>query len=157
MKAANLRVEAALQESGIEFEIRILEDAVRTAKLAAEALGCEVGQIANSLIFRDRLRERAVLIMCAGDRRVDLARVQDLTGIELSKADADFVREQTGYAIGGVPPVAHANEIETLLDSSLQRHAEIWAAAGTPESVFRMTPAQLETITGGAWLDFSVG
>ena len=157
MKAANLRVEAALAQSGIDFEIRILPDAVRTAKLAAEALGCEVGQIANSLIFRDRGRDRAVLIMCAGDRRVDLARVQTLTGIELAKADADFVRGQTGFAIGGVPPVAHANAVLTLLDDSLQRHTEIWAAAGTPESVFRMSPAQLAQITGGEWLDLSTG
>lgn len=157
MKSANLRVEAALAQSGIEFEIRILPDAVRTARLAAEALGCEVGQIANSLIFRDRERDQAVLIMCAGDRRVDLTRVQALTGIELGKADAGFVRAQTGFAIGGVPPVAHASEVTTLLDQSLQRHAEIWAAAGTPESVFRMTPAQLAKITGGEWLELSVG
>ncbi len=151
MKAANLRVQGALARSGIDFEITLLPDAVRTAKLAAEALGCEVGQIANSLIFRQG--ERAVLIMCAGDRRVDLTRVRAQTGIELTRADADFVREQTGFAIGGVPPVAHAHALVTLLDESLQRHAEIWAAAGTPESVFRMTPAQLQLITGGDWVD----
>ena len=157
MKAANLRVEAALARSGIDFEIRILPDAVRTAKLAAEALGCEIGQIANSLIFMDCQRDSAVLVMCAGDRRVDLDRVRTLTGIELAKADADFVREQTGFAIGGVPPVAHANAILTLLDDSLRRHVEIWAAAGTPESVFRMSPAQLAEITGGEWLGLSRG
>ncbi len=155
MKAANLRVEAALAQSGIDFEIRILPDAVRTAKLAAEALGCAVGQIANSLVFRDADADRPVLVMCAGDRRVDLQRVRDLAGIRLDKADAGFVRERTGFVIGGVPPVAHREMSPTLLDASLQRFEVIWAAAGTPESVFSMTPSQLVQITGGDWLDIS--
>lgn len=153
MKPANLKVKDLLEASGIEFEITLLPDAVRTAQLAADALGCEVGQIANSLIFRDQARAQAVLVMCAGDRRVDLEKVRQQTGIELGKADAEFVRRETGFAIGGVPPVAHARQLTTLLDQSLQRHLLIWAAAGTPESVFRMTPRQLQQITGGDWLD----
>ena len=91
--------------------------------------------------------------MCAGDRRVDLQKVKLQTGIDLGKANAEFVRQQTGFAIGGVPPVAHANPLRCLLDASLQRHSEIWAAAGTPESVFCMTPHDLHKITGGAWQD----
>ena len=157
MKPANDKVKSRLDEFGLELEITILPDAVRTAQLAADALGCELGQIANSLIFRDLNRERAVLIMSAGDRRVDLQRVQDETGLELGKADADFVRQQTGFAIGGVPPVAHATPLQTLLDESLLRFDDIWAAAGTPESVFRMSPRQLQLITGGDWLDISLG
>jgi prolyl-tRNA editing enzyme YbaK/EbsC (Cys-tRNA(Pro) deacylase) len=153
MKAANLRVKNCLEGFGIDVEIRILSAAVRTARLAAEALGCEVGQIANSLIFRDINSEQAVLIMCAGDRRVDLAKVKLRTGIDLGKADAEFVRLQTGFAIGGVPPVAHARPLLCLLDASLQRHARIWAAAGTPESIFCMTPRELQKITGGDWQD----
>jgi len=155
VKPANLKVKNRLQQAGFEFEIRILSDAVRTARLAADALGCEVGQIANSLIFRNQSNEEAVLVMCAGDRRVDLQKVRLETGIELGKADAEFVRQQTGFAIGGVPPVAHANSLRTLLDDSLRRHAEIWAAAGTPESVFRMSPQQLQQITEGTWLDIA--
>jgi prolyl-tRNA editing enzyme YbaK/EbsC (Cys-tRNA(Pro) deacylase) len=151
LKAANLKVKQVLEASGIEFEIRILPDAVRTAKLAADALGCAVGQIANSLIFRDLDNDRAVLVMCAGDRRVDIARVRELTGISLGKADADFVRSKTGFAIGGVPPVAHSEPLVTLLDASLQRFDAIWAAGGTPESVFCMTASQLQRITGGEW------
>ena len=153
MKPANERVEKYLDQFGITFDIHILSDAVRTAKLAAEALGCDVGQIANSLIFRDVDSDRPVLIMCAGDHRVDLLKVKAQTGIELGKADAEFVRRQTGFVIGGVPPVAHVNPVRCLLDASLQRHAEIWAAAGTPESVFCMTPDQLQKITAGAWQD----
>lgn len=155
MKTANLKVKNCLEEAGCEFEIRILSDAVRTAQLAADALGCEVGQIANSLIFRDQASDEAVLVMCAGDRRVDLQKVLLETGIELGKADAEFVRQQTGFAIGGVPPVGHARSLRTLLDDSLQRHSVIWAAAGTPDSVFRMNPQQLQRITEGTWLDIA--
>ena len=155
MKAANLRVKEVLEDQGIDFEIRILDEAVRTAKLAADALGCAVGQIANSLIFRDRNADRAVLVMCAGDRRVDPDKIRRHSGIELGKADAAFVRAKTGFAIGGVPPVAHSESLLCLLDTSLRRHAHIWAAAGTPESVFRMSPDQLQRITGGEWLDLA--
>ena len=155
MKAANLRVKEVLESFGIDFEIRLLDDAVRTARLAAEALGCEVGQIANSLIFRDVSNDQAVLVMCAGDHRVDLAKVAELTGITLGRADADFVRAQTGFAIGGVPPVAHQNALRCLLDESLQRFSQVWAAAGTPESIFCMTPDQLQTITGGDWFELT--
>jgi prolyl-tRNA editing enzyme YbaK/EbsC (Cys-tRNA(Pro) deacylase) len=155
VKPANQRVATCLEQFGIEFEIRLLSDAVRTAKLAAEALGCDIGQIANSLIFRDLASDNAVLIMCAGDRRVDLQKVRALRGINLGKADAGFVRRQTGFAIGGVPPVAHSSPLLCLLDASLQRHDDIWAAAGTPESVFRMAPEQLQRITGGAWQDLA--
>ena len=153
MKPANQRVARYLDQFGIALEIRILSDAVRTARLAAEALGCEPGQIANSLIFRDINNSQAVLIMCAGDRRVDVQKVEALTDIKLGKADAGFVRQQTGFAIGGVPPVAHTNTLRCLLDASLRRHDEIWAAAGTPESVFCMAPDELQKITAGTWLD----
>lgn len=155
MKPANLKVKTRLEQYGFEFDIRILPAAVHTAKLAAEALDCAVGQIANSLIFRDKNSNQAVLVMCAGDRRVDLQKVKLETGIELGKADAEFVRQQTGFAIGGVPPVAHANPLHSLLDESLQRHAVIWAAAGTPESIFCMSPQQLQLITEGVWLDIA--
>jgi prolyl-tRNA editing enzyme YbaK/EbsC (Cys-tRNA(Pro) deacylase) len=155
MKPANLKVKIRLEQYGFEFKIRILPNAVRTAILAAEALDCAVGQIANSLIFKDKIRDQAVLVMCAGDRRVDLQKVKLATGIELGKADADFVRQQSGFTIGGVPPIAHANQLHTILDNSLQRHTAIWAAAGTPESVFCMSPQQLQEITAGAWLDIA--
>ena len=155
MKSANLKVKACLDLFGFEFEIRLLPEAVRTAQLAAEALGCEVGQIANSLIFREQTLDQAVLVMSAGDHRVDLEKVREMTGLTLGKANADFVRTRTGFAIGGVPPVAHDTPLKTLLDISLQRYGDIWAAAGTPESVFRMSPTQLADITGGDWFEFA--
>lgn len=155
MKAANLRVKSYLDQQGFEFEVRILSQGVRTAQLAADALGCEAGQIANSLIFRDQQRDQAVLIMCAGDHRVELDQVEALTGLKLGKADADFVRAKTGFAIGGVPPVGHEQPLLTLLDLSLQRFADIWAAAGTPESIFCMSPQQMAEMTDGKWLAIS--
>jgi prolyl-tRNA editing enzyme YbaK/EbsC (Cys-tRNA(Pro) deacylase) len=130
-----------------------LPDAVTTAQLAADALGCELGQIANSLIFKDLQNETAILIMSPGGQRVDLEKVHLLTGLELARADAKFVRDQAGFVIGGVPPVAHPKPLPTILEVSLRGYAEIWASAGTPDSVFRMTPRQLQQITGGAWLD----
>ena len=156
MKSANLKVKTRLDELGFELEIRILPDAVRTAQAAADALGCAVGQIANSLIFRERNLDQAVLIMCAGDHRVDLHRVEQQTGLILDKADADFVRAQTGFAIGGVPPLAHTISLKTLLDSSLKRFDLVWAAAGTPESVFSMDPDQLQKMTTGTWVECSI-
>jgi len=155
VKPANRRAAGCLEQFGIEFEIRLLPVAVPTARLAAEALGCKVGQIANSLIFKDIKLEQPVLVMCGGDQRVDLQKVRKLYGIHLGKADADFVRVQTGFVIGGVPPVAHSRSMRCLLDASLRRHAKIWAAAGTPESVFCMTPDQLQQITGGNWEDLT--
>ena len=155
MKPANIKVRTCLERAGFEFEITLLSAAVRTAQLAADALGCEIGQIANSLIFKDLRTDNAVLVMCSGGRRVDLQKLQQVTGLELGKADAKFVRDQTGFVIGGVPPVAHNRPLRTLLDVSLLEHDEIWAAAGTPESIFRMTPRQLQQITGGDWLDLA--
>jgi prolyl-tRNA editing enzyme YbaK/EbsC (Cys-tRNA(Pro) deacylase) len=153
IKSANLKVKSCLQPFALDTGIRLLPNAVHTAQLAAQELGCEIGQIANSLIFRNLRTDSAVLIMSPGGRRVDLQKLQLATGLELGKADAKFVREQTGFAIGGVPPVAHARPLPTFLEISLQNHARIWAAAGTPESIFPMTPRQLQQITGGAWLD----
>lgn len=153
MKPANLKVKAVLELFGLEPEIRILPAAVRTARLAADAIGCQVGQIANSLIFKELRQAKAVLIMCSGGRRVDLEKVQQLTGLELGKADAEFVRRQTGFVIGGVAPVAHARPLRCLLDFSLLDYDQIWAAAGTPESIFPMNPRQLQHMTAGDWVD----
>ena len=157
MKAANLRVMSCLERYSLDQGIRLLDDAVRTARAAAEALGCSTSQIANSLIFRDLNSDNAVLIMCSGGRRVDVDKVHGLTGLALGKADAEFVKAETGFAIGGVAPVAHSRPLQTFLDVSLRRHEIIWAAAGTPESIFPMSPDQLEQMTAGEWIDASVG
>jgi prolyl-tRNA editing enzyme YbaK/EbsC (Cys-tRNA(Pro) deacylase) len=121
----------------------------RTAADAARAVGCDVAQIVKSLVFRLGESGRALLVLTSGANRVDEARVAALVGERVSKADADFVRAETGFAIGGVAPVGHARPIVTLIDEDLVRWPEIWAAAGHPTTVVRLAPAELVRLTGG--------
>lgn len=144
------RVAAALNAAGHTHAPLMLNDAARTAQQAADGLGVALGQIAKSIIFKRLPDERAVLVITAGDRRVDEAKVQALVcaeGQKLGRADATFVKASTGFSIGGVAPVAHTSAPVTLIDQSLQRFDEIWAAAGHPHAVFRLSPADLQRLT----------
>jgi prolyl-tRNA editing enzyme YbaK/EbsC (Cys-tRNA(Pro) deacylase) len=146
--ASVLRVRRALDEAGVQSGIIELPGAARTAKAAADFLGCDVGQIANSLVFR--LQSGApLLVMSSGAKRVDLDRLALLAGEPVGKADADFVRRATGFAIGGVAPVGHAEPLRTFVEESLAAYADIWAAAGHPHTVFRLTYDDLVRITRG--------
>lgn len=147
-----LRVAQALAERGHRHAPRWLPEAVRTSQQAADALGVAVGQIAKSVIFRRQSDGAAVLVVTSGDRRVDEKRVAVLTGA-LGRADAGFVKERTGFSIGGVAPLAHANPTVTLIDRELFRFAEIWAAAGHPNGVFMLTPAELVALTAAPVAD----
>jgi len=144
-----VRVRQALDEAGLPAQILELPGAARTAKAAAEFLGCEVGQIANSLVFRGKTSGAALLVMSSGAKRVDLERLAQVAGEPVGKADADFVRHSTGFVIGGVAPVGHVAPLRTFVEESLAAHSEIWAAAGHPHTVFRLTYADLLRITGG--------
>jgi prolyl-tRNA editing enzyme YbaK/EbsC (Cys-tRNA(Pro) deacylase) len=146
------RVARALAERG-HAELPVwLEVAARTSQEAADALGVQVGQIAKSVVFRRKDDGAAVLVVTSGDRRVDEKKVAARVGA-LGRADADFVKAATGFSIGGVAPLAHAVPTLTLIDRELFRFAEIWAAAGHPNGVFRLTPAQLERLTGAPVAD----
>ena len=147
------RVARALREAGIDSPIVELPGAARTAKLAAEFLGCDVAQIANSLVFRGAASNAAYLVMSSGARRVDTGKLARVAGEEMAKADAGFVRDATGFAIGGVAPVGHTGELRRYVERSLAAHAEIWAAGGHPITVFRLTYGELLRITGGAEVD----
>ena len=116
---------------------------------AAAAIGCEVAQIAKSLIFRGKPSERPILVIAAGTSRVDVKKVGTVVGEKIGRADADFVREKTGFAIGGVPPVGHATPPVVVIDEALLSLDHIWAAAGTPNAVFQLRPADLPGLTGG--------
>ena len=142
------RLAERLAQRGLEIEVTTLSDSARTAPLAAEALGVEVGQIVKSLVF---LRDaEPLIVLCAGDRRVASAR------LGLSTASADHVREVTGFSIGGVPPLGHDTELETIVDQSLRRFDVVWAAAGTPHDVFAVrTEALIEAIPGALVTDVS--
>jgi prolyl-tRNA editing enzyme YbaK/EbsC (Cys-tRNA(Pro) deacylase) len=149
-----LRVRAALEAGGVDSVVVVLDEHARTAVAAADQLGVSVGQIANSLIFAlpgvDGADPEALLVLTSGAHRVDTVKVADLIGVErLDRADAGFVRDRTGFAIGGVAPVGHPLPVRTLVDVSLSQHAQIWAAAGHPRSVFRTSYDQLLRLTGG--------
>ncbi len=144
------RVVQHLQQAGHPHAPVLLNDAARTAQQAADALQVQLGQIVKSIIFKRKPDEIAVLVVTSGDRRVDEKKVQALVcaeGQKLGRADADFVREATGYAIGGVPPVAHAKPGVVLIDEKLARFDVIWAAAGHPHAVFQLSVAQLCELT----------
>jgi prolyl-tRNA editing enzyme YbaK/EbsC (Cys-tRNA(Pro) deacylase) len=146
------RVMFALAERSHPHAPLWLEVAARTSQEAADALDVAIGQIAKSVIFRRRSDERAVLVVTSGDRRVDEKKVAAITGA-LARADADFVKAKTGFSIGGVAPLAHTEPPLTLIDRELFRFAEIWAAAGHPNGVFKLAPAELERLTGAPVVD----
>jgi prolyl-tRNA editing enzyme YbaK/EbsC (Cys-tRNA(Pro) deacylase) len=146
------RVAQALSERGHPHEPVWLEVSARTSQEAADALGVSVGQIAKSVVFRRKSDEVAVLVVTSGDRRVDEKKVAAQVGA-LGRADADFVKARTGFTIGGVSPLAHATPPVTLIDRELFRFDEIWAAAGHPNGVFRLSPQQLEALTGAPVCD----
>jgi prolyl-tRNA editing enzyme YbaK/EbsC (Cys-tRNA(Pro) deacylase) len=147
------RVRAALAGAGLEPEIVELPGAATTAKAAAEFLGCEVAQIANSLVFRAETSDNAVLVMSSGARRVSTGKLASVVGEPIGKANAEFVRRHTGFAIGGVAPVGHVGPRgatpRTFVEKSLSAYADIWAAAGHPSTVFRLSYPDLVRITGG--------
>jgi prolyl-tRNA editing enzyme YbaK/EbsC (Cys-tRNA(Pro) deacylase) len=146
------RVSAALATRGHPHAPLWLEVPARTSQEAADALGVTVGQIAKSVIFRRKSDDVAVLVVTSGDQRVDEKRVAAHTGT-LGRADADFVKARTGFSIGGVSPLAHATPCVTLIDRELFRFSEIWAAAGHPNGVFKLSPDQLVALTGAPVAD----
>ena len=141
-----LKIQSVLGEG---FEVLEFETSTRTAADAAAAIGCSVGQIAKSLIFRAVDSGRPVLAIASGSVRVDEKRLSELLGEKIGRADAEFVREQTGFAIGGVPPVGHRRASVIFIDETLLGFETIWAAGGTPNSVFRLRPDDLVRLTGG--------
>lgn len=146
------RVAAALQEKRHPHGPRMLDNSARTAQEAADALGIAVGQIAKSIIFRRKSDDAAVLVVTSGDRRVDEKKVEAHVG-KVGRADADFVKSRTGFSIGGVSPVAHANPPVTLIDQDLLRFDVVWAAAGHPNGVFPLHPSDLQRLTGAPVVD----
>lgn len=149
LPASAQRVQQALAAAGTDSKVIELSVAARTSQQAAEALGIEVGQIAKSLIFRALPSGRAVLVIAAGDRRVDEARISALLGEPIERATPELVREYSGFAIGGVAPVGHLKPMATFIDTSLRRFDVVWAAGGTPHCVFPIAPGELVRISGG--------
>lgn len=143
------RFQAALARAGWPHQARELPQTARRASDAAAAIGCRVEQIVKSLVFRGVHSGRPLLVVASGANRVNETALGVLAGEPVEKPDAEYVRQRTGYAIGGVPPVGHAEPLPTFIDADLLRFDEIWAAAGSPTAVFRLTPAELVAMTGG--------
>jgi prolyl-tRNA editing enzyme YbaK/EbsC (Cys-tRNA(Pro) deacylase) len=141
------RVAEELRRLGATAEVREMPESTRTATDAAAAVGCAVAQIVKSLVFRSVVSDEPVLVLVSGADRVDEALLAEVVGEAVEQATGKFVRERTGYAIGGVPPVGHAQPVVTYLDEHLLDHPLVWAAAGTPRAVFSIAPAELVRIT----------
>ena len=143
------RVQSTLQALGFACEVVELAQTTRTAAEAAAAIGCQVGQIAKSLVFRGKQSQRPILVIASGPNRVSEANLGELVGEAVERPDADYVRQRTGFAIGGVPPVGHLETLLTFVDEDLLRYEDIWAAAGNPHAVFKLSPSDLVRMTGG--------
>lgn len=143
------RVQDTLRALGFAYHVQETEHVTRTAADAAQVVGCTVGQIAKSLIFKTSQTERGVLVITSGANRVDEALIAAELDEPLGKANAEFVRQQTGFAIGGIPPIGHREPLIIFVDQDLLQYDEIWAAAGTPNALFKLAPADLVRMTGG--------
>ncbi|HOJ00619.1 MAG TPA: YbaK/EbsC family protein [Anaerolineaceae bacterium] len=144
-------VQQALEKHHLSLQVVELDASTRTSQEAAHAVGCEIGQICKSLVFRSA--DTPLLFLVSGKNQLNVARVSADLGFPLEKADAAFTKEKTGFAIGGIPPVAHATPIKTYIDRTLLEYPEIWAAAGTPHAVFKLESRLLLTLTGGTLID----
>ncbi|MGH7325871.1 MAG: YbaK/EbsC family protein [Candidatus Rokuibacteriota bacterium] len=143
------KVQDVLTSLGFAYQVVESAQPTRTAAEAAKRVGCEVGQIVKSLIFKTKPTDRAVLVITSGANQVNEWRIGALLKEPLEKAPAAFVRERTGFAIGGIPPLGHATPLETFVDQDLMKYQEVWAAAGTPNALFRLVPADLVKMSGG--------
>lgn len=152
LKRSARRIQEAIVGAGHDFQVREFPEGARTSEQAARAVGCALGQIAKSMVFRARETGRSVLVVASGDNRVDEKAVGRMLGEKIERADPAFVREKTGFAIGGVPPLGHREQPVVFLDSDLLNHETIWAAAGTPNAVFALAPADLPSLTGGRFV-----
>lgn len=142
-------MQAALSAKGVQARVVEMPATTRTASDAAKAVECEVGQIAKSLVFRGVVSGEAILVITSGANRVDESLLAQAAGERIEKASADFARERSGFAIGGVPPVGHATPMRTFIDADLLGYDLIWAAAGTPNAVFQFSAYELPRLTGG--------
>jgi prolyl-tRNA editing enzyme YbaK/EbsC (Cys-tRNA(Pro) deacylase) len=136
--------------------VKELPDSTRTAEEAARAIGCDVAKIAKSLIFIDKASGNPILVIASGANQVDIKKIEKSKGLHLVKADGKFVKERVGFAIGGVPPVGHNEKIMTFLDPTLKNHEWIWAAAGTPFAVFRLSSYEIQKMTNGQFIELKV-
>ena len=143
------KIQNLLNSLGYKYTVIEHAESTRTAQEAADRAGCELGQIVKSLIFRGKTSSKPILVLTSGANRVDEKRISGYAGESISRADADFVRTVTGFAIGGVPPIGHAEKMETYLNEDFLPYQTIWAAAGTPNAIFELQTEDLQKMTTG--------
>ena len=143
------KVQDALNLLGYNYTVVEHQESTRTAQEAAERAGCELGQIVKSMIFKGKTSNKPILVLTSGANRVDEKRISEYAGEPIGRADPDFVRTVTGFAIGGVPPVGHIQPMETYLDEDLMGFSTVWGAAGTPNAIFELAPGDLQKMTNG--------
>ncbi|GIK10561.1 MAG: cys-tRNA(pro)/cys-tRNA(cys) deacylase [Anaerolineaceae bacterium] len=149
LSASAQKIQNLLRELGYDYVVLERAESTRTAQEAADRAGCELGQIVKSLIFRGKGSGKPILVLTSGANRVDEKRIAEYAGEAIGKADADFARAVTGFAIGGVPPIGHPEKIETYLDEDFLQYETVWAAAGTPNAIFELKTVDLQKMTGG--------
>ena len=143
------KIQDVLRSLGYDYTVIEHAESTRTAQEAADRAGCALGQIVKSLIFKGKESGKPILVLTSGANRVDEKRITEYAGEHIVRADADFVRAVTGFAIGGVPPIGHAQKMETYLDEDFLQYQTIWAAAGTPNAIFELNTTDLQKMTGG--------
>jgi prolyl-tRNA editing enzyme YbaK/EbsC (Cys-tRNA(Pro) deacylase) len=143
------KVQDALQALGFSCQVTELPQTTRSAAEAAQAIGCQVAQIAKSLVFKGKGTQKPILVIASGSNRVNEGKIAQYLAEPIEKSDAGYVRQRTGFVIGGVPPVGHHEPLQTFIDEDLLRYDQIWAAAGTPNAVFGLNPNDLVKMTGG--------
>ncbi len=143
------KIQDQLKSLGYDYTVIEHVDSTRTAQEAADRAGCALGQIVKSLIFKGRDSGKPILVLTSGANRVDEKRISEYMGEHISRADADFVRAVTGFAIGGVPPIGHIQKMETYIDEDFLQYPTIWAAAGTPNAIFELRTEDLQKMTNG--------
>jgi len=143
------KIQDQLKSLGYDYAVIEHAESTRTAQEAADRAGCELGQIVKSLIFKGKDSGKPILVLTSGANRVDEKRISEYAGEAIGRADADFVRNVTGFAIGGVPPVGHIQNLETYIDEDFLHYPTIWAAAGTPNAIFELNAGDLQKMTGG--------
>ena len=143
------KIQDQIKSLGYEYTVIEHAESTRTAQEAADRAGCELGQIVKSLIFKGKDSDKPILVLTSGANRVDEKRISQYAGEPIGRADADFVRAITGFAIGGVPPIGHIQKMETYVDEDFQLYPTIWAAAGTPNAIFELKTEDLQKMTNG--------
>jgi len=141
------KIQDHLDNLGYSYKVIEFQETTRTSADAAERIGCDIGQIVKSLVFRGHNSGKAVLVLTSGANRVDVKKLSKISGEPIDRADPEFVRSVTGFSIGGIPPIGHETKIETYIDDDLQKYEIIWAAAGTPNAVFELTSKDLQKMT----------